>query len=85
MDPGKTRYRDLYHEKEVAVEARFFIWHAYYTPRWNYKHGTTPTKGSESAYDEYLWTGRDVASVHAIQWQPTVEFPVEVYEEDEKV
>jgi hypothetical protein len=35
QDPGKHNYTDENFTGGIDVEARFFIWHQYYTPRWD--------------------------------------------------
>lgn len=74
------------------MEARFFIWHQYYEPKWNtgigrvlkgpsYQH--TATVGRENM-DQVVM--RENSLMQASEgWEPSVMFPSDVLEEDEKI
>ena len=91
-NPGKHKYRDEASEDDFEVEARFFIWHQYYEPRWNtgigkvlsapgYQH--TATVGRENM-DQIVMRENSLMQVSET-WEPSVMFPSDVLEEDEKI
>ena len=92
FDPGRHEYRDEALGQDVDVEARFYIWHQYYEPRWNtgigriltapgYQH--MPTIGRENQ-DQVVMRENSLVQVSE-GWEPSVMYPTDILEEDEKI
>ena len=92
-DPGKTTYRDEEAEKSIDVQANFFIWHQYYEPRWDTGHvGSSKDRAvnarrNETKNDEESDENSRENSIvsFAKGWTQSVDLPVDVFEEDEKI
>lgn len=92
-DPGKTKYHDEESEANIDVQANFFIWHQYYEPRWDTGHvGSSKDRAvnamrAETKNDDWSdeKTRENSIVCFANGWKQSVDLPVDVFEEDEKI